>query len=100
MTGLGLDPHRRRPWEDLPAAMDLHAPVQYVKGIGGANVEFFADIFNVLNNQGAIRASTARIRAWSPHHGSTTPSGVTACSVGFAAIIRNPCRSRPRSYAP
>ena len=33
--------------------LDLRA--QYVKAIAGANVEFFADIFNVLNNQGAIR---------------------------------------------
>jgi hypothetical protein len=33
--------------------LDLRA--QYVKAFGGANVEFFADIFNVLNNQGATR---------------------------------------------
>lgn len=33
--------------------LDLRA--QYLKGIGGANVEFFVDLFNVLNNQSAVR---------------------------------------------
>jgi len=33
--------------------VDLRA--QYVKGFGSTNVEFFADIFNVMNNQNPVR---------------------------------------------
>jgi len=33
--------------------LDLRA--QYLKAIGGANMEFFVDLFNVLNNQAPIR---------------------------------------------
>ena len=37
------------------------------------------------------------MRAWSLHQGSTTPSGITACTVGSAAIMRSPCLSSARS---
>ena len=42
---------------------------------------------------GANFCRSSRMRARSLHQGSTTPSGITACTVGSAAIMRSPCLS-------